>query len=464
MLATRYLTTDAYGAYILVMLFGNFLVQFMDFGFGLVIPKYLASEDENDEYKTTLTNSVLHFRTIVVVIVLIIAFIFQRFIVGFIENDMAPDIITGSAIVFSLISFSQLFETILRGHFKFKTIGIIEFIAEIAELILLIFLVVVFQIGFWGLVLAKVVTRAIWIILAYRAIKLKHKWELDISLMKEMLKFGFPLQLQYILQFAYSKVDTLIVGSFLGTSGIALYDVARKIPDSLDQLFSVFITVYFPLSANVYSTEKKEKTDYIINNSVRLLSVFAFFATLVTVFFGKDIIILLFSEEYLPVYWALVLLMVGFALQMVESILGYSLVAIGEPDKPLYINIVRAVVSIIGNLVILPIMGFTGAAVIYILGNIVAIPLNVYYLRKKLISPKYLDFLKLTIIFSFMFLIFFISGQSNFFLRSFIVLLYIPLCFLLSVITTRDVSIVFEEIRSITLNIKERYLSKSSAT
>ncbi len=455
MLATRYLTTDAYGTYVLVMLFSNFLVQFMSFGLGLVIPKYLAS-NENEEYKTTLINTVFHFKIIIVLIVVLLIVGFQPFLAGLIKSDLSADIFSATPAVFLVISFTQLFEAILRGRFKFKAIGIIEIIAEIAELFLLIFLVVVYEFGFWGLLMAKIVTRLIWIALAYRAIQFEHKWEFNIPLLKEMLKFGFPLQLQYIFDFAYSKLDTLIVGSFLGTSGVALYDIARKIPDSLDQLYSVFISVYFPISASVYATEEKEKTDYILNNSIRLIAVLSLFATLITVFFGKDIIILLFSEEYIPIYWALVLLMIGLTLKMVESTLGYSLVAIGEPDKPLYINIMRAIVSLVGNLTLLPILGLTGAALVFILGNLVAIPVNIFFLRRKDISIKSLNFLKLVIVFGFLFSLVFLWGQTTFIARSFIVLLYIPFNFFLSVITIRDFTVVFEEVRSLGLSIKKK--------
>ena len=389
MLATRYLTTDAYGAYVLVILFSNFLAQFLNFGLGLVIPKYLASnEDEN--YKTTLVNTVFHFRVIVVLVVGLSLVISRPLIAGFVNSASTTDIFTATPMVFLIISFTQLFESVLRGRFKFKAIGVIEFISEVIELVLLILLVVVYRLGFWGLIIAKVASQTNWAILAYRAIHFEHKWEFNVTLLKEMLKFGFPLQMQYIFGFAFSRLDTLLVGSLLGTRGVAFYDIAKKIPDSLMQLYSVFISVYFPLSANVYATEKKEKTDYVLNNSIRLITFLAVFAALLIAFFGKNIIILLFSEEYLASYWVLVLLMIGLILEMVEGILGYSLVAIGEPDKPLYISIMRSVFSVVGNLTILPILGYIGAAIIYILGNLIALPINIFFLKRKGISQTLL--------------------------------------------------------------------------
>lgn len=455
MLATRYLTTDAYGAYVLAMLFGNFLVQFMSFGLGLVIPKYLAGSDDKS-YKTSLINTIYYFNIIIVLTIILLSIIFRPIFLRLIDSQMATDIFTATIVVYSIMSFTYLFESILRGGLKFRSIGIIEFFSEIAELAIIINLVVAFKFGFWGLILAKILSQIIWTALAYRAIRFEHKWEFKVPLLKEMLTFGFPLQLQYIFGFAFSKLDTLIIGSFLGTSSVALYDIARKIPDSLEQLYSVFISIYFPISANVYATEEKEKTEDILNNSIRLLSVFSIFATLVTIFFGRDIIILLFSTEYLPIYWTLVLLLIGLSLTMIESTLGYSLVAIGESDKPLYISIVRAVVSVFGNLLILPILGYTGAAVVYILGNLVAIPLNVSFIRKKNITPNFLNFLKLILLLGMLFLGFLAWGQAPFLTRSFIVLLYIPLSFLFSIITLQDLYVIYGEVRTLALKLKKK--------
>ncbi len=443
-LATRYLTTDAYGAYVLVILFSTSLAEFVGFGLGLVIPKFLASnEDEN--YKITLINTVLYSRIIIVSVVGLSILIFRQLITGFFNSVLIAEMFIATPVVFFLINFSQLFESILRGRFKFRTIGVIEFISEVIELAILIFFVVIYQLGFWGLIIAKVASRVIWIVLAYRAIQFKHRWEFNVTLLKEMLKFGFPLQMQYIFGFAFSKLDTLIIGSLLGTRGVAFYDIARKIPDSLMQLYSVFISVYFPLSSNVYATEKKEKTDYVLNNSIRLITFLAVLAALIITFFGKDIIILLFSEEYLASYWVLVLLMIGVILSMIEGILGYSLVAIGEPDKPLYISVMRSVASVVGNLAILPILGYMGAAVISILGNLIALPANIFFLRRSGLSPNLIAPLKLLFVFCLLFTSFLLWDPDARLTAVFLILLYIPMSFFLSVITLRDVKILFGE-------------------
>jgi O-antigen/teichoic acid export membrane protein len=263
--------------------------------------------------------------------------------------------------------------------------------------------------------------------------------------------------MQFVFDFIFSKLDTLLVGSLLGTKGVAFYDIAKKIPDGLALLYSVFISVYFPLSANVYATETRGKTNYVVNNSMRLVTFLAVFAALVTAFFGKSIIVLLFSEEYLASYWVLVLLMIGLTVDMMEEILGYSLIATGEPDKPLYINIVRAVISLHGNLILLPILGYIGAAIVYIFGNFIALPADVFFLKRKGVSPNLVASLKLFFIFGLLFSAFLLWKPTTFLPAFFLALLYIPLSFFLSVITLRDISILSGEVYTLWTKLRDKF-------
>ena len=446
MVATRYTTTEGYGTYVLIILIINFLVEFMSFGLTLVIPKYLASSGD-DQYQRVVINTAFYFRLITIIFVSLVFFIFRPLLAHLFGDYLLTDLFGSLPILFGLVSLTLLFQTILRGQFRFNAIGIIEFISNIVEFALLALFLVVFGYGLLGLVLAKIISGIFESFLAYRAIRIEHRWEFDTSILKEMLVFGFPLQLQYIFGFAYSKLDTIIVGALLGTKGVAYYDVARKIPESLMQMYSVFISVYFPISANLYASDQKEKTEKVLNSSTRILSFLTIFATLISILFGKDIIVLLFSESYLNSYIGFVLLMIGMTLDVLENTFGYSLVAIGESDKPLVVNIIRAIVSLIGNLVLLPIMGFVGAAIVNVISNVVATPLDALFLWRKKIKPTFTDYIKLLVVLGILSLIFIFLDSPSFLIKLVITSFYFPLCLILSIITVSDISSVYNEFR-----------------
>ena len=148
--------------------------------------------------------------------------------------------------------------------------------------------------------------------------------------MKEILKFGFPLYLNEILTFGYRRADSLIIGGLLGPVSIAYYEVARRIPDSIATFYATFKSVFFPFMTNLFARGEKDKAEIIINNSVRWISLVIGFGALISLLFGEEIIVLIFSDRYLPSVPIFVLLMVGLIFTFIHYTFGYSLVALGE--------------------------------------------------------------------------------------------------------------------------------------
>jgi O-antigen/teichoic acid export membrane protein len=451
MIAVRHTSREEYGAYVLVIVITAFIAEFMSFGMTLAIPKYLASHDD-ESYPQTLKATVLSFRLLIIVAGIALVFVARALFGRFWDSSLLFDLTAYVPVLFALSSLSLLFSSILRGQFRFGAMGIIEVTSDAVELAALILMVVVLRMGLRGLFYAKFISGTLYVILGYFRSRFPKGLRIDLPVLKELLKFGFPLQLQYALDFSYSRIDTMIIGALLGTGGIAYYEIARKIPDSLMQLYSVFASVYFPISAKLYAREAKEKTESLMNHSLRVLAFLTILGALTAVVFGKDIIRLLFSEAYLPSYFAFVLLMLGLTLNVLENTLGYSLVAIGDSDKPLIVNVVRTVLSLIGNLIFLPLAGFVGAAFVSVGGNLAAIPLDAYFLWKRKLRPNFTAVAKPASVLVVFSLVFIGLGAASPLLKIAMVVLYLPVCFFLSVVTSRDLALLSREARQTMTN------------
>lgn len=444
MIAVRYTSAEEYGAYVLIIVITAFLAEFMSFGMTLAIPKYLASAQDKS-YTQALNNTVFNFRLLSILAVILLIFISHPFLNFLFGKLPLLDMFIYLPMLFGLSSMSLLFSSILRGQLNFAALGIIELVTDIVELTALSLGIFIFNLGVYSLFLAKFISGGAYIILGYLQIHFQHKFKIDMPILKELLKFGFPLQMQFFLDFSFSRIDTVIIGTLLGTGGIAYYEIARKIPDSLMQLYSVFVSVYFPISANLYASEVKEKTERLINNSVRILAFLTIFSALASVIFGKDIIKLLFSDAYLPSYFAFVLLMIGFTLKVFENTLGYSLVAIGDSDKPLIVNVVRAIISLAGNIIFLPIAGFIGAALVSVVSNLLVIPLDMFFLWRRQLYMEFVEYLKPIAILAVFSLPFIGLETRTLSLKFFVFILYLPACFLLSVVTPHDLTLFYRE-------------------
>lgn len=64
--------------------------------------------------------------------------------------------------------------------------------------------------------------------------------------------------------------------------------------------------------------------------------------------------------------------------------MGNSLVAVGESDKPVKINVLHSFVSLVSNILLIPSFGIIGAAISGMFGPIITNPLNYKFLHRKL--------------------------------------------------------------------------------
>jgi len=61
----------------------------------------------------------------------------------------------------------------------------------------------------------------------------------------ELIRFGAPLQVAGCLWFLFTRIQTFILSAFGGPSALALFAVASRIPDALQQVAESYMAVYF---------------------------------------------------------------------------------------------------------------------------------------------------------------------------------------------------------------------------
>lgn len=455
MIAVRYVPPEEYGAFIILQVILTFLMEFTSFGLSLAIPQSVAGSDD-PLFKRGVINTAIWFRVFTILAAGIMILVFRVALVGYKGPTIWSDLLLYLPLLLGLASLESTFVSILQGLFLFNLIGIIGTVGILINLILTLVFIVYLRLGVLGLIYAKLIPIAVNVLIAGVYSKIEYKWEFNKVILRKMLAFGFPLQIQYVLGFAFSRIDTVIIASLMGTSGAAYYEIARKIPDSLNQLFNALRAVYFPMIAELNSKNQPEKALQLLNTSIRGLSFIALLGAMISVTFGKDIILLLFSDRYLLIYPLFVLLMIGLSLNIFENTLGYSLVAIGEPDKPLIVNIVRGIISTLGNLLVIPILGTIGAALVNLFGNITATPMDMFFLAQRKFFVQIRYYIKPLIIFGASSAIFYLLNSSSYLIKTGVIALFIVSCFMLSVITKEDFLAIIGEIKAMVFRFTKK--------
>jgi O-antigen/teichoic acid export membrane protein len=262
-----------------------------------------------------------------------------------------------------------------------------------------------------------------------------------------MFKFGFPLGLNSGMTFILTRVDRLILGALAGTVGVASYDVASRIPENARNFYQSFESVYFPNMAELFGQKNFVEFEKVLNNSLRFIGFVTSFASLILVLFQKEIVVILFSERYLSSAPALSLLMVAMGIALAGNLVGTSLVALGQSDKPVKINLVGTVTTIVGNFVMIPLFGFMGAVYTVLFSRCATLPLNFFFMRKSDIGIKVSEYLKPFGTFVLCAMVFVLLNSDAIILRSFLIFMFLMICSVLSVIKKEDFSLLRMELQ-----------------
>jgi len=145
--------------------------------------------------------------------------------------------------------------------------------------------------------------------------------------------------------------------------------------------------------------------------------------------------LLVFSEKYLEIQPTFVLLLLSVCMNLLASLMGFSLVSAGVPQYSTKVNIIAMTLELILSILLIPVIGYIGAAVSYVIMTLVAQSLGYYYLRSVDVHvdlPTYLKPFLFLILISALYLIldneFFLWRVSLFISYIALSIIFIPDC------------------------------------
>lgn len=214
-----------------------------------------------------------------------------------------------------------------------------------------------------NLVLAN--TSALVLVCLIFGINTRHEWiagiasKLNLQQLKSMLRFGFPLIASGLAFWSLTAVDKLFLRNLSNFEQLGIYSVAVSFAAAASVLNTVFSTVWAPTVYKwVASGENLEIIDkvrrYVLFFVVSLFSIAGIFSSFV---------VLVLPDNYADVRWIIVACM-GFPLFYLLS--ETTVIGVGITKKTNYALIApigALVVSVAGNIVLIPKFGAAGAAV-----------------------------------------------------------------------------------------------------
>ena len=347
------------GIYALATMLPTLIITLLNMGIGKAITYYLP--------KKLYCRSVILFNNLFLSIVTgffgtcigIITIIFFR-------QNILPNVPEGY-LFFTLILIPLGFiNTNIQYYFlglnKIKAYNIIPIINSFLYLIFLLILVKVLKLGIIGCISVSILCSSIVLVISlYYANKITGKisYKINIDFCKKILKYGIQIQMGGIIGFLNYRIDIFLINIILGPTKVGFYTLSVGLVEKLSIITHVISALLFPKIAGEKDTQRKNNiTPTITRNMFWITS----FVAIVLFFLCRWIILILYSEAYLPSVRPLQALLIGTIAISISSILWQDIAARGYPMLNNYIDLIVLAINITLNLLWIPRYGITGAA------------------------------------------------------------------------------------------------------
>lgn len=446
MIAIRYVAKEEFGVFVLIQVIYGFFVAITSICMeNFSVTKLITSVEDNQ--KMEVVNTAICYKCLIGIVTGIVILLSNPVIYFIFKSEIISQLLIYIPLLFLLSSLDELLFKILQGFHQYKKIAISQIIQGGVKFLLIVIFLVLLKMNVLGLIYAFLFSIGASVLFQYFVIPVKKQLNFSPILFKRIFRFGFPLGLSTMLSFIYSRIDRVIIGAMISPVGVAYYAIASKIPNNSSRIFTSFLNVFFPNMSELFAKKRNKEATKILNNSLRFVSFVTISAALIATLFQKEIILLLFSDRYLKSTPVFPLLMIGLSISIVGTITGMSLVAFGRPDITLKIDLLYTVMNVIGNLIMIPIFGFIGAAYTKLISLSVSIPMLVWFLKKEGVRVEISQYVRPFMAFGILAIVFLLIRPESIIIKLSFLILFLIICMLLSIIKKKDISILFEGMR-----------------
>jgi len=392
MIMTRYVSKEEFGIYVLIIVAINFFNLLGGLGLELTMVKSIASED-SDERKYILY-PVLLLRIISLGILAAILLLAGKWFLSYFDERLIQ-FIPVIALLLILANFRDLFYSLLQGLNKFFNFAVINIASALFRLVLVLSAALLYKLDIAILIYIELIIIGTNVLLQVFSIPFKELLNKPPNKdhYKKIVSFSFPLYMNNMITFFNGRINIFIIGIYLNSASIALYNVAGRIPVAFKRLLKSFILVYFPNLSVLFSKNDKKNAVELINRSLGIYSVIMMYLVLLSFLFKEEIITLIFSAKYAESSMTFAFLVFNIYLRGLADLMGYSFIPAGYPKIAAIVNSVGGVVSVTSSILFIPLWGFIGAAYALIIMNTISMVMYYYFLARYNLKPNLKEFL-----------------------------------------------------------------------
>ncbi|MGG3467859.1 flippase [Neobacillus pocheonensis] len=379
------------GKYTLITYLPLMLMTFLNFGFNSSTVFFVSR-------KKVSLNSAFSTNIIIGLGLAIVSMLIGVFVIYLLSETKFHEIDT-SILFISLLALPGMFlmiflQTIFQGIQDFKAFNSALVVQQFTTLFFLVLFLFLVDIHLLGAILSFIlgyvcaVLYMIYYLIKYSRASFSFK-NFSSEHMKEMLIYGIKAHVSNIMTFLNYRLDVLLLGYFLTNSAVGVYTVAVNLGERLSIFSQSFSQVLLP---RIASSDIEEDRNKITSMLSRFILVLVIAVSILIILFSDFVIHLFLDQEYMKSSLLLKLLLPGLTVLTVEKILSNDLAGRGMPELNMYVSFVNVVLNVVLNLIFIPAIGVTGAAISSSITYFVSFIIK-SFIYKSVTKQKFSDFL-----------------------------------------------------------------------
>jgi len=464
----RYLGPGEYGLFSLVLSIFSVISIFVAVGIPGGVIRYVSEFRDNREKVLSIVKTSLIITFFISVSVSILTFIFSDFLFLNIFGNIRGSFLLKSMIpFFILLAVTSIFTSIMiaykRIEYRVYSEDIGKNIVRLAIMLFLFYLGYDIVSAFAGYVAGIIISFIISIYFVHKKlIKLSGRWSFDSVIASNLLSYSWPLIFSSFFIAIMGHIDILMIGYFLETTDIGLYNAALMTAQIVILFSAPFVAIFLPTITDLYSKGKKNETVAVYKTVTKWLFFVISPISVAIMLFSDEIIGILFGSAYSGASMPLFFLSIGY---FITSILhaSHDIINLHKKTKiHLYAAITTMIIAIFLNLFMIPRYGILGASVATSLSLIWLASFVLYFsYRLSGINPFNIGFLKPIFCSLISFSIIRFIGNYVFTSISFVaVLVSILLSFSLYIIILKSINFFSREDYDVYDSIRDRVLKE----
>jgi len=381
---TRLFSVSEYGIIGLIAGVVGFIGIFMQAGSNNSVQRfYFDADGEGNKNRVLYAGLLITLGVSILVYLLSISFFY------FIEDIVTTYSVTLSVLIVAITvqfvaQYSTYLKEVMRVVFDPIRYSMIEIFPVLLSALITIFLLMYWEVsllmfytgavvgGVLGVILAIILVRRVFSFIGEQRLADLH----DSKLTSEMFSFAYPFIFVGLSYWVFLTSDRFLLLWFLGEDEVGYYFIGTQVASALLMVTAAFGAAWSPYAMKILSEREDHKA--IFSKVATMWMMVLTFVTVSVMLFSKEILLLLSTDQYTEAADVIpILLFSNFLLGTTQfTALGIS---ISKKTSILsrYSWIV-AVVNVVLNLILIPLIGLMGAAIATALCNLLLTAMYYY--------------------------------------------------------------------------------------